>query len=119
MPQKGELKVPKDLAWLMTGVAIFLDLLCLLAEAIPVIGTAVSFALNILITGIFFLWLGHYEIKLFSDKNVTGSFIAFLLNALPFTDITFPWAFRVGALVFNERKDPPREVKMSISKWRL
>lgn len=119
MPQKGEKKVPKDLAWLMIGVAFFLDLLCLLAEIIPVIGTAISFAIDVLITGIFFLWLGHYDIKLFSDKNISGSFAAFILNALPLSDIAFPWVFRIGALVFTETKDAPREVKMTISGWRL
>src|SRR4051812_7776689 len=116
MPQ-GERKVPNDAAMIMTGVAVFLDFINIAVELIPVVGIIVGFLVDLLIAGIFYVWFAHYEVKLYGSKNMAGSAIAFTLNALPVTDLAFPWAIRVGSLAFSEKKDAPNEASVSVSSW--
>jgi len=117
---EGERRIPNDTAILMTAIAGFLDLVSILAELIPIVGIVIGFILDMLMTGIFYLWFAHYDVKLFGNKNAAGSLIAFVLNAFPLTDLTFPWAVRVGTLAFSAKKEVPQETaQQPSSAWRL
>lgn len=91
----------------MTGVAGFLDLVNILVELIPVLGAVIGFIIDIVIAAGFYVWMAHYEVKLYSAKNAPGSMVAFVMNALPITDLTFPWTIRIGSLAFTEEKEIP------------
>ncbi len=107
---RGPRKVPLDVACLMVGVAVFLDLLNIIAELIPVVGFVIGAIIDILILGLFYVWFHHYDVKFAAGKNAGGTLIAMVLNLFPLTDMAFPLAIRVGMLAFGERKEMPAEV---------
>jgi hypothetical protein len=118
MIPKGARKISNDAAIFMTGIAIFLDLVAIAVEIIPVGGFVLGFVLDALIAVVFSMWFDHYHVNLWG-KNATGSFIALGMNAFPITDLTFPWAIRVGSLAFTAREEIPKEAEVTISPWRL
>lgn len=109
----GERKVPRTTAFAMIGVAVVFDLLNIAFELIPVIGFVLGLIIDLLLTGIFFVWFDHYNVKLFGPKNFKGTMLAMAANAFPLTDLAFPWAIRVSSLAFSERKEIPAEIQIN------
>src|SRR6185437_4988309 len=99
----GKRKIPLDMAVIMTTIAAFFDVLNILAELIPFVGFFIGFVLDLVMAAVFYVWFAHYDIKLFSERNAGASMIALVFNALPITDLTFPWTIRVGSLAFSAR----------------
>jgi presenilin-like A22 family membrane protease len=98
---QGERKVPLDMACIMTGFALIFDLFGIFLEfwSFGIGGVA----MDVWSTIVFTIWFHHYEISVWGNKNVGWSLAAVFLDALPFTDLTLPWTFRVATLAFSER----------------
>lgn len=116
---QGARKVPLDMAVILTGVAFIFDLINILIEYLTFgIG---GFIMDFVSAITFTLWLGHYDIRLWGNRNIGWSMATALIDMLPFGDLTFPWTIRVASLAFTERKEIPVETKKrSVSSgWRL
>jgi hypothetical protein len=115
--QRGEKKVPTDVAIMLVGIAFMFDLMGILSEVETVgIGGLVMDAVS---ASTFTFWFERYGVQLWSDKNARWSIAAAFFDALPFTDLAFPWTIRVAILAFTERKETPTNVKVKVDKYRL
>jgi hypothetical protein len=113
----GERKVAPDMAVFMIAIAFAFDLINICVEyfTFGVGGIIMDF-----ITGaIFFLWFQRYDINLFGNRNTSLTLLAGFVDMVPGGDFFFPWTWRVGLAVLNERKEVPKEAKVSVSPWRL
>ena len=109
--------MPADIGVFMIGVAFALDLINILVEYITFgIGGII---MDLLSAAIFTLWLGNYNIKLWGNKNASLTLLATFVDLIPFGDLTFPWTVRVGYAVFTEKKEVPKEAKVTASWMRL
>jgi hypothetical protein len=114
----GEKKVPTAIAIMMIVVAVLLDLFNLLIGFISL--ELFGWFGDVLAAMIFSIWFSHYGVSLGSSKNIGWTLVVILVDMLPFGDLTFPWAIRVGYLAFHERKEaPPPMSGPPPARWRL
>jgi len=114
---RGEKKVPTDVAVMMVGFAFIFDLTNVLVEYVSFgVGGVVMDAAS---AATFTFWFERYGVELWGGKNIGWSVATALIDMIPFGDFMFPWTIRVAILAFTERKETPTNVKARVDKYRL
>jgi hypothetical protein len=114
---RGERKVPLDIACIMTGFAFVFDLTNVLLEFIS-LGLG-GFIMDIVSIITFSLWFEHYGVHMWGNKNMGWTLLAAFIDPLPFADLLFPWTFRVASLAFTERHEVPTNISGNVSNFNV
>ena len=120
----GERKISNGSAAALIFFAVFFDILNIAVDFISfgLLGIFVDAFAAIFLS----LWFSHLGVSLWSSRNVGRTLLAMVLDAFPFTDMTFPWTCQVTFTILTERvtsnatkpiaKSNPRR---SNSGWRI
>lgn len=109
--ENEERKINKETAFIMVGVALFIDLIVILLNFIPGPGWIIIWLVNVIVWSTFYIWFKVKGVSFSTSRRALSLGGGLLIEMIPIIDILPAWTMAVVLIIRSSWKEDKEAAK--------